>query len=854
VQHVPGMPTTGTIFADRYEILDAVGRGGTAVVYRARDLRHDRFVALKVLHRELTQSMSADRFVREIGIAAKLTHPNILALYDSGDSAGFFYYVTPFIEGESLRERLQRDVRLSIRDAIGIARGVAAALDYAHGRGIVHRDIKPENILLVGGQPLVADFGIARILEPGGDARMTSTGMIVGTPAYMSPEQAAGELDVGPRSDLYSFGCVLYEMLAGEAPFRGATSAAVIAARFAHDPPDLRDVRPEAPALLAEIAGALLARGMDERLQTAAELHRLLDAVEPDITAVSQAMLGRTRRRISFRRRVGDRRLLAAAALVVLLGGGYLARYAPGGLTGRQRIQKLAVLPLINLSGDIHQEFLADGLTEGLITDLMRLPKVTVISRTSVMQYKLLRKSAPEVAAELNVDAVVEASFTREGERIIITAGLVSGRDGRALWRDIYVGSADSIFALQRRVSSEVARQIGARMGLALDQPVVKSESVEHYLRGASYAAQWRLEEAIAALQRAVEIDPANAQAYAAFARAHYFRAQFGEVNPHEAFGQMRRAAAAAIARDPELGEAHGLMALVNTHYDFDWAGAEANFLKALQLSPSNAQVHHDYAHFLLAMGRGAESVEASRKAVVLDPTNAMLISCLGWHSLFENRFEESLRHAGEAQKLMPSFWAQVVQGWALTGIGDAEAAVETLRDAVELNPDLAFTRAALAHALGRNGHTAEARQILAELVAWERQAYVSPYDIALVYAGLGDHDRAFDWINKAIFERSSFVVHLTWDSRLDPLRNDRRFDELVERLRIPSATQRATQRATIGRSITMGEPAPLQRSSSQPAATASNRLAVKPAHMSARARGVPLPPKVRSMRPARMS
>jgi eukaryotic-like serine/threonine-protein kinase len=844
------MPGPGTVFAERYEIIEAVGRGGTAVVYRARDLKHDRFVALKVLHRELTQSMSADRFVREIGIAAKLTHPNILALHDSGDSGGFFYYVTPFIEGESLRERLQRDRGLPMRQAVGIARGVAAALDYAHGCGIVHRDIKPENILLVGGQPLVADFGIARVLEPGGDARMTSTGMIVGTPAYMSPEQAAGEEGVDHRSDLYSFGCVLYEMLAGEPPFTGATPAVVIASRFTRDAPDVREARGEVPSLLADVVAALLARNLEDRVQAAAELHRLLDAIEPETTSETQAILGRTRRSPSVRRELRRRGLVAATALLALVAGSFIARSTLDLLPGRHRIQTIAVLPLMNLSGDMQQEFVADGLTEGLITDLMRLPGIAVISRTSVMQYKLMRKPAPEVAAELNVDAVVEASFTREGDRIIITAGLVSGRDGRSIWRNTYVGRADSLFALQRQVSSAVAREIGARLALAADQPIIKSESVEHYLRGASFAAQWRLEEAATSFQRAVEIDPANAQAYAALARVHYFRAQFGEVAPLEAFSQMRRAAAAAIAQDPGLGEAYGLMALVNTHFDYDWAGAEENFIRALQLSPSNAQVHHDYAHFLLAMGRGAESVEASRKAVVLDPTNAMLTSCLGWHSLFDHRFDESLRHAIEAQQMMPSFWAQVVQGWALTGLGDVELALDAMRDAVELDPDLAFTRAALAHALGRAGHSAEARQILDELLSASRQGYISAYDLALVYTGLGENDAAFEWIGKAVAERSSFVVHLTWDSRLEPLRSDRRFGELVERLGIPAATQRARPRGA----ITMDESAAPYRSSNQPSSTANSRLAANPAHMSTRTRMPAAAAAVRSMRPALMS
>jgi eukaryotic-like serine/threonine-protein kinase len=785
-----GPPVEGGVFADRYEIRHAVGRGGAAVVYRARDLKHDRDVALKVLHRELTQSMSADRFAREIGIAAKLTHPNILALYDSGDCGGCFYYVTPFIEGESLRDRLERERQLSVREALGIARAVAAALEYAHVRGIVHRDIKPENILLVGGQPLVADFGIARVLEPGSDARMTSTGMIIGTPTYMSPEQAAGEAAVDHRSDIYSLGCVLYEMLVGAAPFGGPTPQAVIASRFIADAPDVREARPNVPSLLADVVATLLARLPEQRVQTAAELQTLLDAVEPEATQLTGSLLGLTRRATPFRRRLRARRAAVAVALAALVAGAWLGRDAlPVDRLpfAKARVQTLAVLPLTNLSGDLQQEFVADGLTDALINDLARLPGLNVISRTSVMQYKLVSKPIREIARELNADVLVEGTLTREGDQVVITAALVRGRNEHSIWRDSYTGHADSLLILQRQVGNAVAREIGARIVPAGPQLAVKPESHQHYLRGASLAAQWRLDEALASFQRAVEIDPANAPAYAALARAHYFRATFGEVAPLEAFSQMRRAAAAALAQDPGLGEAHGLMALVNTHFDYDWAGAEQHFLRALQLSPSNAQVHHDYAHYLLAMGRGPESIEASRRAVQLDPSNPMLTSCLGWHSLFENRFAEALRHAGAAQQLMPSFWAQIVQGWALTGLGDQAEAIESMREAVGLEPELAFTRAALAHALARAGATDEARGLLDELLAESRQGYVSAYDLALVHAGLGENDAALEWLAKAIAERSTFVVHLTWDARLEPLRADRRFSELVQRLGIPT-------------------------------------------------------------------
>jgi eukaryotic-like serine/threonine-protein kinase len=791
-----GTLAAGALFAERYEIHDVVGAGGAAVVYRARDVKHDRFVALKLLRSELTQSFSAERFAREVGIVAKLTHPHILPLHDSGECEGRFYYVMPFIEGESLRDRLDAQQRLPLAEAVAIARAVAAALEYAHARGIVHRDIKPENILLASGEALVADYGIARALQAQGGERLTSTGLVIGTPVYMSPEQALGEAAIDARSDFYSLGCVLYEMLAGAPPFAGRSVPAMITSRLTQPAPDVRELRGEVPRELAELLASLLARDPAERTQDATTLRELLAAVEAECAVSSGStyarIAGRTIAR-ARRRRSALRRGALAAGLVGALGlGAWLARDSLpriGVLDREPDVLTLAVLPIENMSGDVQQEFVVDGLTEALIADLARLPGVRVISRTSVMQYKLMRRPIREIAEELNADVLIEGSLVREGERVRITASLVRGRDDHNLWTGSYDGRTDELLDLQRGVGFAVAREIGARFtsGSAPRRVAIKAESQQEYFKGAYFAAQWRLEEAIPSFNRAVEIDPANAPAYAALARAYYFRALYGEIAPHEAFSQMRRAATAALQVDAQLGEAHGLLALVNTHYDHDWDAAERNFARALELSPSNAQVRHDYAHFLLAMGRGAESVEESRRAVQLDPANPMLTSCLGWHSLFDARFEQSLRHAAEAQRLMPSFWAQIVQGWAQAGLGRFEDAVESMYEATTLAPELAFTHAALAHALARAGHADAARALLDELLAEAERAYVPAYDIALVFAGLGDVDQAFSWFERAVAERSMFVVHLTWDARLLSLRDDARFHALVERLALPA-------------------------------------------------------------------
>ncbi|HEX6644582.1 MAG TPA: tetratricopeptide repeat protein, partial [Gemmatimonadales bacterium] len=309
--------------------------------------------------------------------------------------------------------------------------------------------------------------------------------------------------------------------------------------------------------------------------------------------------------------------------------------------------------------------------------------------------------------------------------------------------------------------------------------------SQEAQLKGAYYAGHWRLPEAVAAFEAAIAADSANAAAHAGLARAHYFLAFFGEKAPAESFSRMRRAAEAALRHDPRSAEAHGLLAYVDM-YDWDWKGAEEHFREALALAPANAQVHHDRAHFLLALGRQEESKLETARALALDPANPMLTSCVGWHSLFDDSFEQAAEYARESQRMMPGFWGQVVLGWSFVGRGQHDSAVAALRTARELSKDLPFVRAALAHALARSGKSAEARTLLKGLLAESLRDYVSAYDIAVVYAGLGENAKAIEWLRKAIGERSVFVVHLAWDARLDPLRGDPAFGALVAELGIP--------------------------------------------------------------------
>ena len=781
---------TPSIIVPGYEIDRELGRGGMATVYLARDRRHDRVVAIKVLNPDLSNAFGIERFQREITITAGLAHPNILPLHDSGEADGRLYYVAPYVSGESLRARLTREPQLPVRDAICIARGVASALEHAHAHGVVHRDIKPENILLADGQPIVADFGIARALEGSATNQLTSTGVSIGTPAYMSPEQATGE-HVDERADIYSLGCVLYEMLAGEPPFTGPTAQAIIAKRFANAAPDIRESRDTVDEHLADTIARALARVPADRIQTAAELRALLDDAELASAGVISRARPRAARPKSWKRSAIGGGIAIAAAAVAAMAIPQVRQRIVG--SSPVAIHTLAVLPLVNLSGDMSQDFLADGLTDALISGLSEIGSLNVISRTSVMPYKMMKMPKPltTIARELGADAVLEASVTRDHDRVRVRGKLIRVADQHQLWERTYERQMSNALALQSDIASSVAQEIGLRLSDAPAARIVavKPEAQEAYLKGAYFAGQSRFADAITAFQRAVDIDPTHAAAYAGLARSYYFRAFFGEVAPAEAFSQMRRAADRAIQYDPRSAEAHGLLALVNVHSDWDWAGAEREFAKALALAPSNAQVHHDYAHYLLAVGRRKESVEQTKRARQLDPANPMLTTCTGWHSLFDRQFDEAKTYASEAQMMMPSFWAQIVRGWAFIGQGRNDSAVVAMRSAATLSNNLPFANAALAHALAKAGKTAEARKLLDMLVRQSIKGYVSAYDIAIVYAGLGDNDQAMAWLGKAFSERSMFLVHLTWDARLDTLHTDPRFAEIVKQLGFPAPT-----------------------------------------------------------------
>jgi eukaryotic-like serine/threonine-protein kinase len=801
------MDALPSLLAGRYEIVRRVGRGATATVYQARDLKHGRDVALKVLHADVAQGLGPERFLREIGIVAQLTHPHILPLHDSGETDGLLYFVMPFVRGASLRDLLRERAPLEVDEALRFGAELASALDCAHRAGIVHRDVKPENVLLVDGHAVLTDFGVARVDEAGEGANLTSTGLSIGTPLYMSPEQLTAEAELDGRSDIYALGCVLYEVLTGEPPFTGRSVPALLARRLSGAAPSIRSVRPSVPEAVDDVIVRALAPAPAERFSTAEELRAALTAEQSEGRSVRR----RVRSGAGPWWRGPARRAVGAAVGVTAVVGAWL-------LAGRSSEDgaplTLAVLPFTNVSGDAEQAYLADGLTDALIGELGAVRGLRVTSRASVMRYAVAPrmsmggpggaggdlgaqgtagsgmpaaappKSIPEIARELRADLVMQGSLARVGDSVRVAATVLDAATQEPLWRADDVRHLRDVFALQQDLASAVARIAGRGSARARDgfpaRPAYRPEAHEAYLKGAYFQAHWRLPQAVDAFSQAVGLDSAHAPAQAGLARAYYFLAFFGDVPPGIALGAMRRAATAALEQDSLLAEAHGQLALVMMLQEWDWQGAEERFRRALELNPSSAQIYHDYAHFLLAMGRRSESLEVTQAALALDPANPMLISCLGWHSLFDRRNDEAAAYAVEAHSMMPDQWAQVILGWALLGQNRPEEALDAFREATRLSGS-AFDRAALGYALGVTGHEDEARQIVTELLARVEDEYVSAYDIATVYAGLGDRDETFRWLRRAAEERSSFFVHLAWDLRFEHVRDDERFRRLVD-------------------------------------------------------------------------
>ncbi len=724
--------------ADRYAIEREVGRGGMATVYLASDVKHRRTVAIKVLRPELASLLGPDRFVREVEIAARLNHPHILALYDSGDADGFLFYVMPYVAGESLRHRLDREKQLSLDEALAITRQVASALAHAHARNVIHRDVKPENILLHEGEAMVTDFGIALAVSAAADDRLTQTGIAVGTPAYMSPEQAASERALDARSDVYSLGCVLYEMLAGEPPYTGSTAQVLIAKRLVDPVPAVRRLRAAVPVGVEQALTKALAKVPADRWASA---------------------------------------LAFAEALT-----------APA----RPGLPSVAVLPFLNLSSDPENEYFADGITEDVIAHLSKIRALKVISRTSVMAFKQRDQSLKEIGARLEAAALLEGSVRRVGDRVRIVAQLIDAETDRHLWAETYDRRLTDVFAIQTDVALHIASALQAELSpdeksRLHKEPTSDLQAYQLYLQGRHCYLRYTEEgtrKGLEYFERAIAKDPDYALAHAALAMAYTELGETGGLRPDEAYARAKEASARALALDRALGEAHCMLAYIKAVCDFDWAGAEAEFKRALELTPNSADTYDLYGRMCLALERNGEALAMEQRAQELDPLahRADVARAL----LRAGRNDEALEAATRTVELDPHYArGHATLGWAYLKKGIVERGVAELETAVSLSPGDTLWLAQLGEAYGIVVNAAGARDVLRQLDELSRRRFVSPYHMALVYTGLGEKETAIDWLERAYEGRSGPVYSVKGSFLFTTLHGHPRFTALLKKMNL---------------------------------------------------------------------
>jgi eukaryotic-like serine/threonine-protein kinase len=789
-----------------YRILEKLGEGGMGVVYRAHDERLERDVALKVLPADLLNDEGAQkRFRKEALALSKLNHANIAAVYDFDVVDGISFLVMELVEGRTLAKRIAEGAMLE-KEVAALGTQIAEALEEAHEHGIVHRDLKPGNVVVTAkGRAKVLDFGLAKLLhraEPGDPTRsLTETRAVAGTLPYMAPEQLRGEA-LDARSDLYALGAALYEMATGQRAFRDELSSR-LADAILHQPPVApRALNPRISPELERIILKCLEKDPENRYQSAKETAvdlRRLGAASTSTIEQATAPVKHQWKRAGLAAAIGL--VLLAGALVALNVGGLRSRWSPA--PKKERIESLAVLPLENFSHDPEQNYFADGMTDELITNLAKIRGLRVISRTSAMQYRGTKKSMRDIGKELNVDALVEGSVQRAGDRVRITAQLIRAATDTHIWAESYDGDLRDVLALQSNVARAIAKQVQAEVSPIEESRLAASRTVnpaahEAYLKGlyefnagrdtlATEKGHESLRKSIRFYKEAIQVDTNDALAYAGMARSYHWLAG---VFP-KFYDESEKASRKAIQLDDSLAEAHGSLAYVMYIHDWDWAGAEREFKRAIELNPSYGEVHHGYALLLNTVGRHDEAIAEIDRGMELDPLvipqkrNAALIyACAG-------QYDRAIQTCRSLLDLNPNdFATRYGLGATYLDEGKYPEGIEELRRAHELSraePGFEpLIEENLAWAYATAGRRVEARQILARLTQPPQEKLLDSVGVAAIYAALGEKDKALAWLEKAYQERSLALTVIHCGPDFNVLRSDPRYQDLLRRMNLP--------------------------------------------------------------------
>jgi eukaryotic-like serine/threonine-protein kinase len=783
-----------------FRVIEKLGAGGMGVVYRAVDIRLERPVALKFLPDDMAQdSQALERLRREARAASALNHPGICTIYDIGEEDGRAFIAMEFMDGETLRSRIHGKA-LPLEETLKLGIQIADALDAAHAEGIIHRDIKPANIFVTKrGQAKVLDFGLAKLVPKGvvradvdfgGEVPDSPSivGIISGTPSYMSPEQVRGD-SLDPRTDIFSLGLLLYEMATGCQAFSGGTGGMIIEAVLTRSPVPARSINPDIPPRLEEIINKALHKNRDQRHQHAADIRTDLQRIERGINSGWRAAEESTESVListtSNAHSTGERRARKSTAQTGALRPERVSKI----------IDSLAVLPFENASSDPEHEYLSDGIAGSLINILATVPKLRVMAQSTVCRYKGRQIDSQAVGRELNVRAVLTGRIMQSGGSLRIGTELVDVATGSQLWGAQYDRKPGDIFAVQDEISNEISGKLRLKLTRAEKKRLTKrqtddAEAYRLYLKGRHHWNRWTEDgfyKAIEYFQQAVEKDPGYALAYTGLADSYVLLGWNGYLPPKDAFPKGKMAAKGALRLDPELGEAHTPLAAVLWLHDWQWQDAQMEFKRSLALNPAHPTTNHWYGEYLMTMGRHVEAIARMKNSQELDPLSLIINVAIGWTFYMARRYDDAIEQLRRTVELDPNYpvtyW---ILGLLLRKMGRYELAIAEGEKGVKLSGGSSLMSAALAQTFATAGRRKKAIQILDDLTKLTKQKYVAPYFFAGIHIGLGEDDRAIEYLEKSYEEHSHWIIYLHIDPSMDGLRPNPRFQDLLRRVGLP--------------------------------------------------------------------